>query len=397
MTTTLAALTIAALTPGLQQGRSVRELPSVVQTQAGPLSVAVLARLNEPWGMDFLPDGRLLITEKPGRLRIYADGRLSGPVPGVPTVAYGGQGGLLDVAVDPDFVQNAMVYLSYAEAASEQPAGEKDEWDPRLGEQPKPVDNVVKGGAVARALLTDGRLTSVKVIWRQFPKTVGRGHYGGRIVFKGDGTIFVTSGERQRFTPAQDMASNLGKVVRIHRDGSIPKDNPFVGRKGARADVWSSGHRNPLGAALRPGTGKLWIHEMGPRHGDEMNVPAAGKNYGWPIVSNGDHYNGGHIPDHATAPQYAAPAFYWYPAISPSGLMFYTGDLFPDWKGNAFLGSLSTEVLVREKLEGDAFVQEERIDLRRRIRDVIQAPDGSIYVLTDYKEGGLLRLSPAVR
>ena len=226
---------------------------------------------------------------------------------------------------------------------------------------------------------------------------IGRGHYGGRLAFAPDGKLFITSGDRQRFEPAQDLAGNLGKVVRINADGSIPEDNPFVGKKGARPDIWSLGHRNPLGAAINPSTKQLWIHEMGPRQGDEINVPEPGKNYGWPIVSNGDNYDGSVIPDHSTRPEFAAPLTYWYPAISPSGLIFYTGTLFADWRGNALLGSQSTETLVRLTLDGNTVKAEERIPLHRRIRDVVQAPDGSVLLLTDAKDGELLRLTPVPR
>lgn len=369
--------------------------PDTVQTKAGPVAVERLAALQEPWGMAFLPDGRLLVTEKPGRLRIFSKGALSEPVSGVPKVAYRGQGGLLDVEIDPAFARNGLVYLYFVEAAERQPADAKDPGDPRLGDGQDLSDTVLKGGAVARGRLDGNGLRDVTVVWRQEPKQVGRGHFGGRLAFAPDGTLFITSGERQRFDPAQDPSSNLGKVVRIAPDGSIPKDNPPAGKPGARPDVWSSGHRNPLGAAVNPATGRLWIHEMGPRHGDELNVPEAGRNYGWPLVSNGDNYDGTPIPDHATRPDLAAPLEYWHPAISPSGLAFYTGTLFPSWKGSALVGSLSTEALVRLELDGDRVKSEERIDVRERVRDVAQASDGSVWLLTDAKEGALLRLAPA--
>ena len=369
----------------------------VLQTKTGPVSVQRLATLSEPWGMAFLPDGRLLVTEKPGRLRIYSDRKLSEPIRGVPSVAYREQGGLLDVEVDPDFARNGLVYLFYTEAAEPQPRAERDRPDPRLGPYFDQEDNLLKGGAVARGRLDGDQLRDVKVIWRQVPKTIGRGHFGGCLVFAPDGKLFITSGDRQRFEPAQDLGVNLGKIVRINPDGSIPDDNPLVGKKGARPDIWSLGHRNPLGAAINPASQQLWVHEMGPWHGDEINAPQAGKNYGWPVVSNGDNYDGSPIPDHATRPEFAAPIDYWHPAISPSGLIFYTGSRFGDWRGNALLGGLSSEALIRLTLDGNRVKDEERIPMHRRIRDVVQAPDGSVLLLTDGKEGDLLRLMPAER
>jgi glucose/arabinose dehydrogenase len=368
----------------------------VIQTKSGPVAIERLATLEHPWGMAFLPDGRLLITEKPGRLRIWSGGQLSEPVGGVPKVAYREQGGLLDVEVDPGFASNGLVYLSYAEAAEQQPPNARDVEDPRFGGYFDKEDNVLKGTAVARGRLDGAELKDVKVIWRQTPKTIGRGHFGGRLVFAPDGKLFILSGERMRFDPAQDPAGNLGKVVRVNPDGSIPPDNPFSGKTGTQADIWSLGHRNPLGGAIHPATGRLWIHEMGPKNGDELNVPEPGKNYGWPVVSNGEHYNGSPIPDHPTRPDLAAPAFYWHPAISPSGLIFYTGSLFKDWSGNAFIGGLSSETLLRLTLKDGKVDAEERIGVQRRIRDVIQAPDGAMLLLSDVK-GELLRLTPAAR
>jgi len=369
----------------------------VIRTQSGPVNVERLAMFEHPWGMAFLPDGRLLVTEKPGRLRIYASGKLSEPVTGVPKVAYREQGGLLDVEVDPQFAANGLVYLSYAEAAEQQPADARDTPDPRFGGYFDKDDNVLKGGAVARGRLDGMALRDVKVIWRQTPKTIGRGHFGGRIVFAPDGKLFILSGDRMRFDPAQDPSGNLGKVVRINPDGSVPADNPFSGKTGSAADVWSSGHRNPLGGAINPASGRLWIHEMGPKQGDELNIPEPGKNYGWPVVSNGDNYDGSPIPDHPTRPDLAAPAFYWHPAISPSGLIFYTGSLFKDWNGNAFIGGMSSETLLRLTLKGDKVEAEERLGVQRRIRDVVQAPDGAVLALSDGPKGELLRLTPAAR
>ena len=372
---------------------------SVAQAEAaksgGPkLNIESLAKLDNPWGMAFLPDGRLLITEKPGRLRVYENGKLSEPVSGVPEVVYRDQGGLLDVAVDPDFAKNKFVYFSYSEAAAEQPKVESDERDPRVGQEQDLKDTVLKGLAVARGTLDGNALSDVKVIWRQEPKMIGRGHFGGRVLFAADGKLFITSGDRQRFDPAQDLSANLGKVVRINPDGSSPEDNPFAGRKGARADIWSFGHRNMLGAAIHPESKELWINEMGPKGGDELNVIEKGANYGWPIVSDGDHYNNARIPDHKTRPEFKRPIKTWTPVISPSGLIFYGGDLFSGWRGNLVMGGLSSEGLIRLTLDGNKITDEEQIGMDRRIRDLIEAPDGGILVVSDGDEGELLRLTP---
>ena len=234
----------------------------------------------------------------------------------------------------------------------------------------------------------------MQVIWRQEPKTVGRGHFGNRIVFAPDGKLFITSGERMRFDPAQDLASNLGKVVRVNKDGSLPGDNPFAGREGARGDVWSYGHRNMLAAAI-DASGRLWVVEMGPLGGDELNLVQPGKNYGWPLVSNGDNYDSSMIPDHPSRRDLQAPVRSWSPVISPSGAIFYTGALFPAWRGQMFLGGLSSRSLIRLAIDGERVAVEERIDLKRRIRDVIQAPDGALLLIVDDVKGDLLRLTPA--
>jgi glucose/arabinose dehydrogenase len=393
----VAVMAVLSLCTSVAVQSAVDSSGEVVQTKAGPVEVERLATLVEPWGMSVLPDGRLLVTEKPGRLRLYADGRLSEPIGGVPAVAYRGQGGLLDVEIDPAFARNGLVYLYYAEAAEPQPKDARDVHDPRTGPDFDKEDNLLKGGAVARGRLDGNQLRDVKVVWRQVPKTIGRGHFGGRLAFAPDGALFITSGDRQRFDPAQDLASNLGKVVRINADGSIPEDNPFAKRQGARPDIWSVGHRNPLGAAIDPASKTLFVHEMGPWHGDELNLPEAGKNYGWPIVSNGDHYEGTPIPDHPTRPDLVPPMEYWRPVISPSGLAFYTGTRFAGWRGSVLIGGLSSEALIRLTLEGKRVKSEERIPLRRRIRDVAEAPDGAVLLLTDAKDGELLRLTPAAR
>jgi aldose sugar dehydrogenase len=388
------AAALAALAPALVLAQTSTQSPA--RSDASEVRTEQLATLEFPWGMAFLPDGRLLITEKPGRLRIFADGKLSEPVAGVPKVSYQAgpseQGGLLDVAVDPDFAQNSRIYLSYSEEAS-QPSNAKEDGDRRFGGYLNLKDNRLRGGVVARATLKGNALADVEPIWRQEPKTIGRGHFGHRILFGRDGTMFITSGERMRFDPAQDLSSNLGKIVRINRDGSIPKDNPFAGKDKARGDIWSVGHRNILSAAIHPTTGDVWAFEMGPLGGDELNVVKAGRNYGWPVVSNGVNYDKSDIPDHDTRKDFEAPARTWTPVISPSGALFYDGTMFP-WKGHVLVGGLSSEGIVRLVLEGEKIAREERIPMKKRIRDVIQAPDGAVLAIVDDEKGELLRLTP---
>jgi glucose/arabinose dehydrogenase len=384
-------------------------VPALVITQNSPAPsapaaaprVEPLANLEFPWGMAYLPDGRLLITEKPGRLRIYADGKLSPAVGGLPAISYregqSEQGGLLDVAVDPDFAQNRRIYLSYVEetppAAGAPSAADND---PRFAGFLDLKDTRVRNGAVARAVLEGNSLSGMQVIWRQEPKFIARGHFGHRLNFGMDGTLFITSGERMRFDPAQDLASNVGKVVRINRDGTIPKDNPFTSKSGARGDIWTLGHRNMLAAAVHPTSGQLWVFEMGPFGGDELNVIERGRNYGWPIVSDGDNYDKSLIPDHATKSEFEKPKRTWTPVISPSGALFYDGTLFP-WRNHVVVGSLSARGLVVLRLDATNVTNEERVDLGRRIRDVIQARDGALLAITDEKNGALLKLTPQGR
>ncbi len=340
----------------------------------GPVEVrTVAAGLEHPWGLDFLPDGRMLVTERPGRLRVVGtDGSLSEPVAGVPDVYASGQGGLLDVALDPAFAGNRRIYLSFAEPG---PGGAST--------------------AVARGVLDGTRLREAEVIFRQHPKVSGSNHFGSRLAFAPDGTLFVTLGERFKFEPAQDLSNHLGAVVRINPDGSVPADNPFVGQAGARPEIWSYGHRNSQGAAIHPGSGKLWMHEHGPRGGDEINIPAAGANHGWPLVSWGRHYSGEDIPDPPTRPDLADAIHQWTPVIAASGMSFYTGDLFPAWRGNLLVGGLVARAVVRLTLDGERVTGEDRIPLGARIRDVAQGPDGAIYVLTDEDDGAILRLTPS--
>ncbi|WP_306706387.1 PQQ-dependent sugar dehydrogenase [Azospirillum isscasi] len=356
----------------------------VFKTEKAMVSVKTVASgLSHPWGLAFLPDGRMLVTEKDGRLRILAqDGSVSAPVKGVPQVDDRGQGGLLDVALDPDFAQNRFVYLSFSE--------------------PGP-DSGTNSTAVARgALNADGTaLTDVRVIFSQKPKVESRMHYGSRLVFDRQGHLYVTLGERSldRFrTQAQDLDSHLGKVVRINRDGSVPADNPFVNRPGALPEIWSYGHRNIQGAALNPQTGALWINEHGPRGGDEVNVPEPGRNYGWPVVSYGVNYNGTPVgTGKSSAPGMEEPVYHWTPVIGSSGMTFYTGDAVPGWKGSLFNGGLATKEVVRLELDGTAVKREERMfgDLGKRIRQVSQGPDGALYLLTDENRGEILRVAPA--
>ncbi len=392
-------LALVFVVPVYCQTTTTTPPPDTVTSSAGSIKVERLATLELPWGMALLPDGRLLITEKPGRLRIWSNGKLSEPVQGVPTVVYRGtpsdQGGLLDVEIDPQFARNNFVYLTYVEAAEPQPAAASETDDPRFAGYLDMTDTIVRGGVVARGRLEGNQLRDVQVIWRQEPKTVGRGHFGNRIVFAPDGKLFITSGERMRFDPAQSLSSNLGKIVRINKDGTVPNDNPFAGKGDARADVWSYGHRNILSAAIDPASGRLWVLEMGPLGGDELNLIEQGKNYGWPVVSNGDNYNGSPIPDHPTKKEFQNPVRSWSPVISPSGALFYTGSLFPNWRGNLIAGGLSSMALVRLSLNGQQVGVEERIDMKRRIRDLIQTADGAILVIVDEKSGDLLRLTPA--
>jgi glucose/arabinose dehydrogenase len=389
------SISLLAITTSIGAQQQTPRPPDALTSTAGNIRIERLATLEYPWGMAVLPGGRLLITEKPGRLRIWENGRLSEPVQGVPSVVYrkpGEQGGLLDVEADPGFATNHLVYLSYVEA---DPQGTKipESGELRFGNGIDYTDSVVRGGAVARGRLEGNELRDVQVIWRQVPKLGGRGHFGVRIVFGPDGKLYLTSGERMRFDPAASLKSNLGKVVRINPDGTMPSDNPFAGTDTARADIWSYGHRNILAAAFDQ-SGRLWALEMGPLGGDELNLIQRGKNYGWPFVSNGDNYAGPSIPDHATSRTYTAPVRSWVPVIAPSGALFYSGAMFPAWRGSLLAGGLATQSLIRLQLDGEQRVGiEERLFMGRRIRDVAQASDGSLFVIVDEKSGDLLRLT----
>jgi glucose/arabinose dehydrogenase len=398
-TTITVPLALLAIATAIGAQTPTTPPPDAVSSSAGNIRIERLATLQYPWGLAVLPDGRVLITEKPGRLRIWENGRLSEPVQGVPSVVYRAnqfeQGGMLDVEADPNFAANRLVYLSYVEADPQAPRiAESGEL--RFGTFVDFTDSIVRGGAVARGRLEGNQLRDVQVIWRQVPKTGGRGHFGVRMVFAPDGKLFLTSGERMRFDPAGSLQSNLGKVVRINSDGSIPADNPFAGRDTARGDIWSYGHRNILAAALDPG-GRLWAFEMGPQGGDELNLVQRGRNYGWPFVSNGDNYAGPSIPDHPMRPEFTAPVRTWTPVIAPSGALFYSGAMFPAWRGSALVGGLSTQSLIRLQMDGERVGMEERLFMGRRIRDVAQAADGSLYVIVDDRNGDLLRLTSAAR
>lgn len=353
-----------------------------------PFRVEPVADFDEPWALAFLPDGRLLVTEKKGNLFIVEqDGVRSRPLAGVPDVDYGGQGGLGDIALHPDFADNQQVYLSYAEGGP----------------------GNTRGAAVARAVLdSDGQRASLKqveVIWRQYPKVLGYGHYGHRLLFDDDGYLWITSGDREKFTPAQDMQANLGKVLRLRDDGSSPADNsfadyhdqnPLVDDAAIYGQIWSLGHRNPLGIAFDPG-GRLWVIEMGPAGGDELNLIERGANYGYPLVSNGKHYDGRDIPNHDTRDEFVRPTAWWTPVISPGDLMIYGGELFSGWHGDALVAGLSSEAIVRVALDADGAEEVARYPMGARIRSVEEGPSGALWVLEDEygdSQGRLLKLTP---
>jgi glucose/arabinose dehydrogenase len=353
-----------------------------------PFNVESITSFDEPWAMAFLPDGRMLVTEKKGNLYIVNQrGQKTRSLRGVPDVDYGGDGGLGDVALHPEFTENGLIYLSYVEGS-------------RAG---------VHGAAVLRAKLNEtngsGNLSDVEIIWRQYPKVVGYGHYSHRLLFDDDGYLFISSGDRQKFTPAQDMQSNVGKIVRLNDDGSIPEDNPFVDYydqdplvddEGVYGQVWSLGHRNPLGIAFDL-EGQLWNIEMGPQGGDELNRVVRGGNYGYPIVSNGEHYDGRDIPDHDTRPEFLKPAAWWTPVVSPGALIVYGGELFASWRGNALVAGLSSRAIVRVAMDGDEAREVERYEMGERIRSIIEGPNGALWVLEDERNGSggrLLKLTP---
>ncbi|HEX9685876.1 MAG TPA: PQQ-dependent sugar dehydrogenase [Burkholderiales bacterium] len=339
--------------------------------------VRVVEGLEHPWGLAFLPDGRMLVTERPGRLRIIGkDGRLvPQAVSGLPEIAAYGQGGLMDAAIHPRFADNNLVYLSYAARGD---GGFSTE--------------------VARGRLAGSRLEDVQVIFRQLPKSGGGRHFGSRLVFDRDGFLYITLGDRGEMERAQRPDDHAGSVIRLHDDGWVPKDNPFVGRPGWKPEKYTLGNRNIQGAALHPQTGRLWTHEHGPQGGDEINIIRAGVNYGWPVITYGVQYViGTRIGEGTHKAGMAQPLHYWVPSIAPSGMAFYTGDRFPGWRGDLFIGALRDQMLVRLKLDGETVVREERMlkTVIGRIRDVRNGPDGLLYLLTDEPHGMLARLEPA--
>lgn len=346
------------------------------RAQSGALTIDTIATgLVHPWAVALLPDGRFLVTERPGRMRIVADGKLGDPLSGLPAVYASGQGGLLDVALDPDFANNHRIFFSFAE----------------------PGSGGTAGTAVASATLTDQALTGTRVIYRQQPKMTGGGHFGSRLVFAKDGNLFITQGERFSWSErAQDLSVLLGKIVRVRADGSIPPDNPFVGREGVRPEIWSYGHRNVQAATLDPVTGQLWTVEHGAMGGDELNHPEAGKNYGWPVITYGRDYSGRSIGIGAVKEGMEQPVYYWDPVIAPSGMTFYTGEAFPGWKGSILIGGLASQALVRLTMENGTVTREERYlgELKQRVRDVQEGPDGFLYIVTDEDPGALIRLRP---
>jgi aldose sugar dehydrogenase len=369
---TLAALAVAvstAATPGSAQ---------TFRSSAGDIAVETVARgLTNPWALAFLPDGRILVTERSGRMRLATrDGVLSPAVNGLPRVFASGQGGLHDVVLDREFAQNRTIYFCFAEPVS--------------------------GGArtvLARAKLLDGatpRLEELKVIFRQEGPLSNGNHFGCRIVQARDANLFLTMGDHFTYRDeAQNLSNHLGKIVRIATDGSVPLDNPYVGKQGAKSEIWSYGHRNSQGAALHPQSGKLWEHEHGPRGGDEINIPEAGRNYGWPVIGFGIDYNGTRIHESTRKAGMEQPIHYWVPSIAPSGMAFYNGGGLPAWRGNLFVGALAGKALVRLELDGEKIIKEERLltNLGERIRDVREGPDGALWLLTDNSAGRILRLT----
>lgn len=357
----------------LEQNTSVKaEQPALTKQ---PYQTETFAHFNEPWAVTSLPDQRLLVTERQGKLKIFnPENKQMLDVQGVPAVNYGGQGGLGDVILHPDFAKNHWIYLSYA----------------RKGQGGS-------GAVISRAKLDlsnphQPKLIDVKQIWQQVPKVSGQGHYGHRMLFDADGKLWVSSGERQKFDPAQNMKSNLGKILRLNEDGSAALGNPFYKQGGVTAEIWSLGHRNPLGMAFDR-KGQLWLVEMGPKGGDELNIITKGENYGYPIVSNGDHYSGQPIPDHHTRPEFKAPEIDWTPVISPSSMIIYRGQQFPAWQNKALIGGLSSEAIIVVDLEQKPVKEMQRLEMKQRIRGLHEALDGSIWVIEDGSNARLLKLS----
>ncbi|UTF61848.1 PQQ-dependent sugar dehydrogenase [Gilvimarinus sp. DA14] len=349
-----------------------------IDTERAEIELETVAEgLKNPWGLAFLPDGSMLVTERVGTMRkVSADGQVGEPITGLPEIFSRGQGGLLDIALDPDYANNGWIYFSYSEPG--------------------------EGGnstALARAKLNGNALAEFERIFSQQPKVSSNNHFGSRIVFKGDGTLFLTLGERySRKDDAQTLDNHHGKVIRIKTDGSVPADNPFVNTEGALPEIWSYGHRNMQGATIHPETGELWSGEHGAQGGDELNIDRAGLNYGWPVVTYGEDYGGGKIGEGFKKEGMETPVYYWLPSLATAGLTFYTGDKFPAWKGDIFVASLRAETLSRLDIEGERVLHEERMltdELGERLRHVVQGPDGYLYLLTDASDGQIIRITPA--
>lgn len=361
------------------------ELPTQIDMKGSKGTTLVgeaITSFENPWAMAFLPDGHSLVTEKAGTLWLLDKNQQKRfAVTGTPNVKARGQGGLGDVIVHPDFKTNSTIYISYIER--------------------DPKDDAYSGAVIERAMLnvsdSGASLAGRELIWHQSPKVTGNGHYSHRMAFSPDGYLFITSGDRQKFTPAQNMAMNLGKILRLNADGSVPQDNPFYGNGSVTEQIWTLGHRNPLGIDFDE-QGNLWSHEMGPRHGDELNIIEKARNYGYPVVSQGDHYSGVKIPNHEDYPIYKAPENTWVPAISPAGFIIYKGDMYKDWKGNGFIGGLSSEALVRVTFSQDGqkwnVKEAERYEWGKRVREVEQDKKGNIYILEDKEGGRLIKLHP---
>lgn len=351
----------------------------IIVTETGKIQVKTLAEgLGNLWGLAFLPDGNMLVTERKGKMRIVSpDGKLGEPLSGLPAISTQGQGGLLDVVLAPDFATSNKIYFSYSEP------------DPK---------GSISSTAVAHAILSGNKLEKVTRIFSQQPKVSGNNHYGSRLVWAADGTLFVTLGDRYNEKDrAQTLDNHIGKVVRINADGSIPTDNPFVKKAGALPEIWSYGHRNIQGAAINPVTNALWTGEHGPQGGDELNLDLAGKNYGWPVITYGENYGGGKIGEGTHKAGMEQPVYKWVPSIATCGFIFYTGDKFPQWKNNILLASLREQSLVRLVVEKDKIVKEERMlakEIGERLRHVVQGPDGLVYLITDESNGKIFQISP---
>lgn len=373
------ALTSAAALLSAPTYAKIGDSVTITGTDGVKVTATHLETFDKAWAMAFLPDGRALVTEKDGAIWLLdTNGKKLGEITGGPEVTDRGQGGMGDIYVPSDFAQTGKIYLSYVERDAK--------------------DDSYSGAVVEMATLSltssGGSLSNREQVWEQYPKVTGNGHYGHRIGVSPDNYLFISSGERQKFTPSQNMSMNLGKVIRLNRDGSIPEDNPFYKDGGISAQIWTLGHRNPLGLDF-DASGQLWVHEMGPRDGDELNKIEKSKNYGYPVVSNGKHYSGVEIPDHDTMPIYEAPDVYWVPAISPAGFSIYKDDLFSDWTGDGFIGGLSSKALVRVDMDAaDGPKEAGRYEWDKRIREVETGPDGAIYVLEDRRNGRLMKLTP---